>query len=56
MSRRRDKHHERKLQRGTNTSYRITLPVELIRELKWRDGQKLVVSKKGNGLFIADWE
>ena len=37
------------------TSYGITLPIEYVRELKWRDRQKLVVEKKGNTLIIKDW-
>ena len=38
------------------TSYAITLPIEYIRELKWRERQKLVVTKAGNKLVIEDWK
>ena len=38
------------------TSYAITLPIEYIREFKWRQHQKLVVRKSGNKLIIEDWE
>lgn len=34
----------------------ITLPAELLRELGWRDNQKLVAKKYGNGILIQDWE
>lgn len=42
----------------TNSSgtYQISIPKQLISELKWRSGQKVVVTKRGNMLFIEDWE
>ena len=39
-----------------DASYTVTLPIEFIRELKWRDRQKVVVEKKGKTLVIKDWE
>lgn len=39
-----------------NKSYAVTLPISVIRELKWQRGQKLLVEKKGKGIFIKDWE
>ena len=38
------------------TSYAITLPIEYIREMKWKERQKLVVKKSGNKLIIEDWK
>ncbi len=38
------------------TSYKITLPIEFVRELGWRDNQKVVVKKKGQSLVIEDWK
>ena len=38
------------------SSYAITLPIEIIRELGWRKGQKLVVKKHGEGIIIKDWK
>ena len=38
------------------SSYAITLPIELIRELGWESKQKLVVEKYGKGIIIRDWE
>lgn len=46
----------RKIQKDSRGSVRVTLPIELIRELKWRDGQKIVVKKRGKGLLIEDWK
>ena len=51
-----DERDQRKIQKATNGSYRITLPIEIIRELKWRDGQKVVVKKRGKGILIEDWK
>jgi antitoxin component of MazEF toxin-antitoxin module len=34
----------------------LTLPREIISELKWRKGQKLVVKKRGKGILISDWD
>jgi hypothetical protein len=38
------------------SSYAITLPIEFVRELKWRERQKLVVRKSGKKLIVEDWE
>jgi len=46
----------RKLSKRTNGSYQVTLPVEIVRELKWRGGQKLVVRKSGDKIIIEDWK
>lgn len=40
----------------SNGTYHITLPKELVRELKWREHQKLEVTKRGKKLIIADWQ
>ena len=45
----------RKLLKNSGGSIQITLPIEFIRELKWRDGQKVTVQKVGNRLIIEDW-
>lgn len=46
----------RKLTRtGGGKSISVTLPIELVRELKWRDRQKVVVTKRGKGLLVEDW-
>ena len=37
-------------------SYAITLPIDMVRELGWRDTQKVVLSKRGKGILIKDWE
>ncbi len=34
----------------------ITLPAELLRELGWRDNQKVTAVKYGKGILIKDWK
>ena len=35
----------------------VTLPIELVRDLGWREGQKVTVKQWGDGkLLIEDWE
>ena len=34
----------------------VTLPKEILNELKWRKGQKLVLTKRGKGILISDWK
>jgi antitoxin component of MazEF toxin-antitoxin module len=34
----------------------VTLPIEYIRELGWRERQKVVVSKNGEKLTLEDWK
>ncbi len=45
----------RKLYKNSGGSIQVTIPIEIIRELKWRSGQKVVVEKRGKGISIVDW-
>ena len=49
-----DKNIRKILRSGDN--YAVTIPIELMRELKWRQKQKVVVKKRGKGLIIVDWK
>jgi len=52
-----EKQNIRKLGKtGKGASVYLTLPIEIIRQLKWRDGQKVVVAKRGQGILISDWK
>lgn len=58
MSRRTlENRHTRKLIKGT-TSYMVTLPIEFIRALGWRDNQNLVVEfdERRRELIVRDWQ
>jgi len=37
-------------------SYAVTIPIEVLKELKWKEKQKVVVKKRGKGLSVVDWE
>ena len=46
----------RKLTRtGGGASISLTLPIEFVRDLKWREHQKVVVRKRGKQLIVEDW-
>jgi len=47
----------RKLTRtGGGKTISVTIPIEIVRELKWRNKQKVVVTKRGKGILITDWK
>ncbi len=37
-------------------SYHITLPIQIVREFRWKEGQKVVVEKRGKEIVIKDWK
>jgi len=37
-------------------SYAVTLPMEIIKELKWREKQKVIIKRRGRGIIIEDWK
>ena len=45
----------RKLTKVGGLSLSVTLPIEIVRTLKWREKQKLVVKKRGKKVVITDW-
>jgi Ni/Co efflux regulator RcnB len=46
----------RNLTQNSTGTYQISLPITLIRELRWQQGQKVVVTKRGDKLVIEDWK
>ena len=46
----------RKLYRDARGTVRVTLPIEFVRDLNWRDRQKVVVKKIGKKIIIEDWK
>lgn len=38
------------------STYIVSLPIEVVRELGWKTKQKLVVKKYGDGILIKDWK
>jgi len=37
-------------------SYYVTLPIGVVREFRWKEGQKVVVEKRGKEIVIKDWQ
>lgn len=46
----------RNLTQNTTGTYNVSLPIQLIRELRWQRGQRLVVTRQGKKLIIQDWQ
>ena len=46
----------RKLTRVGKTSLAVTIPVEMVKKLKWKERQKVVVRLSGKKIIIKDWE
>lgn len=46
----------RKLTKLGGQSIAVTIPIDIIRELKWQERQKVTVRKSGKKLIIEDWE
>ena len=46
----------RKLTKLGGKSIGLTLPIELVRELGWREKQKVVVKRVHGGVLIKDWK
>ena len=55
MSTRKEK-EIRNISKTKSGSYFVTLPIDIIRELGLRKGQKVTVKKYGEGIIIKDWE
>jgi len=37
-------------------SIAVTLPIELVRDLGWKEKQKVVVTRVSGGLLVRDWK
>ena len=46
----------RKLTKMGGKSLGLTLPVELLKELKWKEKQKVKVKRVRGGILIKDWK
>lgn len=46
----------RKLTKLGGKSIGLTLPIELVRELGWREKQKVIVKRVRGGVLVKDWK
>lgn len=51
-----DEKDVRKLTKMGKKSLGLTLPIELVRELGWREKQKVTVKRVHGGVLIKDWK
>ena len=56
MNRKAEEKNIRKLTRLGKLSIAVTIPRDLVVELGWREGQKVVAKKRERGVFIEDWQ
>jgi len=55
VQRKKQDKNTRKLTKLGGHSIAVTIPIEMVRELGWRERQKVTVTKKGKSLIIKDW-
>ncbi len=46
----------RKLTKVGGKSIAVTIPIEFIQKLAWKEKQKVIVNLKGNKITIEDWK
>ncbi len=52
-----EEHNVRKITKlGGGSSYGVTIPIEMIRALGWKEKQKVVVIREGDRLIVKDWK
>jgi len=37
-------------------SFAVTIPIEIMTELKWKEKQKVVIKKVRGGFMVKDWK
>jgi len=55
-NKRSDEKNIRKLTKIGRGSIGLTLPIEIVRELGWRERQRVVVKKINGSIVIRDWK
>ena len=51
-----DENSIRKLQKIGGDSLGVTIPIEIVRKLKLRGKQKVIVTERRGKIIITDWE
>ncbi|NTW27237.1 MAG: AbrB/MazE/SpoVT family DNA-binding domain-containing protein [Candidatus Moranbacteria bacterium] len=46
----------RKITKTGSGSYCVIIPKEMIKELNWKERQKVVIKKSGKEIIIKDWK
>ena len=46
----------RKIVKNGAGTYYVSIPKQLMKKLRWKEKQKVVISEKGKTLIVKDWE
>ncbi len=46
----------RKIIKNPRSNYYVNIPKEVVRKLKWRENQKVIVVQDGETIIIRDWK
>jgi len=46
----------RKIVKNGRNSYYINIPKKIMKEFRWQERQKLVVTQRGKKITVEDWE
>lgn len=46
----------RKLTKVGKRSISVTIPIEIVKNLKWREKQKVTVKRVRGGILVKDWK
>ncbi len=46
----------RKIGRNSQGTYYVTLPKEIVKKLKFKKKQKVIIKEKDQKIFIEDWK
>jgi antitoxin component of MazEF toxin-antitoxin module len=46
----------RKITKNGRNSYYVNIPYDMVKELRWKERQKVVVKKSGKKVIIEDWK
>lgn len=55
-AKREDEQSVRSITQNSTGTYSVSIPIGLMRKLKWRQGQKVTVTRRGKDLIIKDWK
>ncbi|MCB9823271.1 AbrB/MazE/SpoVT family DNA-binding domain-containing protein [Candidatus Nomurabacteria bacterium] len=55
-TRRSGEQNVRNITKNSTGTYQVSLPIDLVRTLGWKQGQKVVFKKRGKDLVIVDWQ
>lgn len=46
--------NQRVLSKNNTGTYTLSIPIEIIRALKWQTGQRLTLEKRGKSIILTD--